>query len=165
MAITNKIVWTLSDDDGDEGTFEVDVLTTPTLAQYTEFAQAYAPLLDAIASGLIRRAELTVPVDVGDLTANIVGALSDVQEINSFQFATAAGRRVNVNIPGTIETQTDPNSDGLDTVDPDIAALISAMLNGIAVTGGTITPSDIDGEDLTSLVYAREAARASGKRR
>jgi hypothetical protein len=165
MAITNSVIYTLSDDDGDEATFEVNVPTTPTLAQYTEFARAYADLLDPIVSGLIRRSELTVPVDIGDLTANVVGALSDVQEINAFQFSTAAGRKVQVNIPGTIEAQTNPNSDDLDTIDAAVAALINAFLSGIAVTGGTIVPSDIDGEDLTALVFAREAARASGKRR
>lgn len=165
MAITNKVVYTLADDSNDEGTFEINVATTPTLAQLTEFIRAYAQELDPIASGVIRRGELSVPVDISELTGNTVGAGSDVQEINKYQFRTAAGRKVSINIPGTDETDVNPNSDELNTLDTQQAALINAVINGIAVTGGTIAPSDIDGEDITTLVFAREAARPTGKRR
>lgn len=165
MAVTNKVVYTLSDDSNEEGTFEINVATTPTLAQLTEFIRGYADLLDAIVSGLIKRAELSVPVDLSTLTGNTVGAGSDVQEINKYQFRTAAGRKVSINVPGTDETDVNPNSDELNTLDTQQAALINAIINGIAVTGGTIAPSDIDGEDITTLVFAREAARPTGKRR
>lgn len=165
MAVTNKVVYTLSDDSNEEGTFEINVATTPTLAQLTEFIRGYADLLDAIVSGLIKRAELSVPVDLSTLTGNTVGAGSDVQEINKYQFRTAAGRKVSINVPGTDETDVNPNSDELNTLDTQQAALINAVINGIAVTGGTIAPSDIDGEDITTLVFAREAARPTGKRR
>lgn len=165
MAITNKIIYTLADDSNDEGTFEVNVSQAPTLAQFTEFARAYAAFVDPIVSGVIRRAELAVPVDLSSLTGNTPVAGSDVQEVNRYLFRTAAGRKVSVNVPGTIEQDVSPNSDELNTLDAEQAAFLNAFINGIAVTGGTIAPSDVDGEDLVALVYAREAARPTGKRR
>lgn len=165
MALTNEITYTLEDDSGDSATTGINVPTAFSLAQFTEFARAMAGFIDDIVSGLVARAELTVNIDLSALTGNTVGAGSDVQEINSYQFATAVGRPVSVNVPGTDETDVSAGSDELNQLDTQQAAFVNAMVNGIAVTGGTIQPSDIDSEDITAIVFARESARASGKRR
>ena len=165
MALTNEITYTLADDSGDTATTSVNVGTAFSLAQFTEFVRGMAVFIDGIVSGLVARAELTVNVDLSALTGNTVGAGSDVEEINSYQFITAAGRPVNVNVPGTDETDVTANSDELNQLDTQQAAFINAMVNGIAVTGGTLQPSDVDGESITAVVYARESARPSGKRR
>lgn len=165
MALTYGLTYTFTDDSGESATATISLPTAFSLAQFTEFGRAMAVFVDDMVSGLISRCELSVGVDLSSLTGNTAAAGGDVQEINTYQFVTAAGRTVNINIPGTDETDVSPNSDDLDTVDAEQAAFINAMISGIAVTGGTIAPTDIDSEDITDLVYAREAARASGKRR
>jgi hypothetical protein len=165
MALTYGLTYTLTDDSGDSATFNLSLPTAFSLAQFTEFGRAMAVFVDDVVSGLISRCELSIGVDISSLTGNTAAAGGDVQEINSYQFVTAVGRPVNINIPGTDETDVSPNSDELNTVDAQQAAFITAVVSGIAVTSGTITVTDIDSEDVTALVYAREAARASGKRR
>ena len=165
MALTYELTYTLSDDSGESATTSIHLPTAFSLAQFTEFGRAMADLVDNVVSGLVSRAELTLNFDISAITSNLAGTGADVEEISSFQFATAAGRPVNINVPGTIETMVIANSDELDQSNADIAAFITAVEDGIAVTGGTITVTDVDSEDVTTTVYAREAARASGKRR
>lgn len=165
MAIAFQIVYTYADDSGDTASHAIDVPTTFNLGQYVEFGQGMAAFLDAIVHGVIRSAELTVNVDIAGLTNNTIVADCDVEEVGGFQFNTAEKRPVNVNIPALDETKVLAGSDNLDLSDPDVAAFIAAMQNGIVVTGGTIAPSDVDEDDIEDLVYAREQFRASGKRR
>jgi len=165
MALTYTITYTFTDDSGDSATTAINVPTTFTLAQYTEFVRGMAAFIDDIVSGVVSFADFTIGVDLSSLSANTVAATSDVEEVDSFKFLTAAGRPVLIKIPGTTEADVVANSDALDQVDTEIAAFITAMVTGVAVTGGTISPCDVDSESITSLVYAREEFRASGKRR
>jgi len=165
MALTYTITYTFTDDSGDSATTAINVPTTFTLAQYTEFVRGMAAFIDDIVSGVVSFADFTIGVDLSGLTANTVAATSDVEEVDSFKFLTAAGRPVLIKIPGTTEADVVANSDALDQVDTEIAAFITAMVTGVAVTGGTISPCDVDSESIASLVYAREEFRASGKRR
>ena len=166
MALTYGMTYTFQDDSGDTATTTVNIPTSFSLSDFTEFGRALADFIDNVVSGVVLNAELAIGVDISSLTGNTVGAGSDVEEISSYQFVTGANRRVNVNVPGTDEVDVLPNSDDLDTVgDVDQAAFTNAMLNGVAVTAGTIIPCDVDEDDLTSMVYARESFRASGKRR
>lgn len=165
MALTYGLTYTFQDDSGDTATATIHLPTTFSLAQFTEFGRAMAAFVDDIVSGVVISAELTVGVDISTLANNTTDFLSDVEEVSSYQFVTAANRPVLVNIPGTDENDVQLNSDDLDQVAVGQAAFINAMVNGIAVTGGTIAPTDVDSEDITAIVYAREAFRASGKRR
>lgn len=166
MALTYSIVYEFEDDSGDVGTTEVNIPTSFALADYIEFGQGMATFLDNITSGIIRSAALAVDVDLSSVTNNTAAVGSDVEELGSFQYSTAQNRRVQVNVAGLIETTVLPNSDDLDVIgNANVAAFNNAMLNGIAVTAGTIIPCDVGSDDLTSLVYAREAFRSSGVRR
>lgn len=165
MAIAVAITYTFTDDSGETATTDVHVPNTFSFAQYSEFGRAMAELIDEIVHGRVSSVELTVTSDISGLTGNNAQANSDVEEIGAFQFRTAEGRTVTVNIPGINESMVEANSDDLDQLDTDIAAFTSAMLNGIAVAGGTAIPCDVNEADLTTLVFAREQFRASGKRR
>jgi hypothetical protein len=70
-----------------------------------------------------------------------------------------------VNVPGIAESNVLAGSDDLDIIDLTVAAFITAMETGIAVTGGTISPCDVNEDTIIDTVYAREQFRASGKRR
>lgn len=165
MAVATILTYTFVDDSGETATTDIHVPNIFAINQYTEFARAMAELIDEIVSGRVSSAELTFKTDVSTITGNNAQTGSDVEEIGAFQFLTGEGRPVNVNIPGINESMVEANSDDLDQLDTDIAAFIGAMLNGIAVAGGTVAPTDVAEADLVSLTYAREQFRASGKRR
>jgi hypothetical protein len=163
--MADRIQYTLTDEAGETASFGVDVPDTFTLAQYDEFAAAYAILVDDIVGGIVSKAVLKRSVDVGDLTDNGVGVASDIEDIGAFSFRTAEFRRVRVNVPGLLESLVIPNSKELDLSEPAVAAIVVAMTSGIAVTGGTIQPSDIQEDDIIALEDALERFRASGRRR
>jgi hypothetical protein len=121
--------------------------------------------VDDIVGGIVSKAVLKRSVDVGDLTDNGVGVASDIEDIGAFSFRTAEFRRVRVNVPGLLESLVIPNSKELDLSEPAVAAIVVAMTSGIAVTGGTIQPSDIQEDDIIALEDALERFRASGRRR
>lgn len=162
--MVDRINYFLSDTDNDLASFGIDVPSTFTLAQYTEFVRAKAVLLDAITSGLITRAGLKRDIDISTLTGNVSLTTSDREDIGNFIFRTAAGNRVVVRVPGIAEVKVLANSDDLDQADVDVAAFVSAMLNGIAVTAGTIVPSDVAEDDIVAIVAAQERFRSSGRR-
>jgi hypothetical protein len=165
MAIATAINYTFTDDSGESATTTIHVPNTFSIAQYTEFSRSMADLLDNIVAGVVSNAELTFTIDISSLTGNNAQSGSDVEEIGAFGFRTAEGRDVTINIPGINESMVEANSDDLDQLDADIAAFVTAALNGIAVAGGTPALTDVNEADLTTLVYAREEFRSSGKRR
>jgi hypothetical protein len=165
MAIAFAVVYTFEDDSGDTATASIHVPTTFSLSQYTEFARSMADFIDNMVHGIITGVDLTVAIDISALTGNPVTPFADVEEIGAFKFITADNRPVMVNIPGIGESQVLAGSDDLSIVDAGIAAFITAMESGIAVTGGTIQPCDVDEDDIVDTVFAREQFRASGKRR
>jgi hypothetical protein len=162
--MVDRIKYELSDVDNDLASFGIDVPSTFTLAQYTEFVRAKAVLLDAIVSGLISRASLRRAIDLSGLTGNTGLSTSDREDVGNFVFRTAAFRKVVTRVPGIIEGLVLSNSDDLDQADTDVAAFISAMLNGISVTGGTISPSDVAEDDIIAIEEASERFRSSGRR-
>lgn len=163
--VAAQIVYSVVDDDGDVGTTAINIPSGFSLSQIGEFGTAMATLLDAVLGGKVTNAELSVSVDLSALTSNTALSTSDVEEIGSFAFETAGGFPVRVNIPAIDELMVLSGSDDLDQADLDIAAFIAAMENGIAVTGGTVSPTDVAEDDIVNTLSARERFRASGARR
>ena len=89
-------------------------------------------------------------------TATIKGApsgVSDVFQKGLFQFNSLNGF-TSMRLPAISETKVVVGSDAIDTSDADVAAFITAMEDGIVVTGGTISPSDYRVGDISSLKFA-----------
>jgi len=135
-----------------------------TLAQMQEGLVAAAVLLDEVSGAVMEGMGYNVDVDISALTGNGGTSTADVEDIGAFQFRTADGRPVNVNVPAIIDTLSIAGSDALDQADTDIAAFISMFEDGLATTGGTIQPTDVDEDDIVSVIYAREEVRNSGSR-
>ncbi len=160
-----ELTYEYTDDDGDVATHSIFIPDTFSLAQYTEFGRALAVLIDPVVHGLISGLSFTVSIDLSALTNNTIDGASDVDDVAAFQFLTAGGKAVSVNIPAMFEGIVSAGSDDIDVSDVDVAAFRTAMASGIAVTGGTVTPCDVQEVDIVSLVYARENFRPSGRRR
>lgn len=161
MAIAFEVVYEYTDESGDKAESAIKLPTTFSLSDYTEFVRAMGLLVNNIVEGVVSRAGLRVAIDVSTLTGNLLDASADVEDVSAFVFATAAGRPVRVNVPGTSEVQVLAGSDDLDLANPSIAAFDTAMKSGIVVTAATIEPSDIAEDDITTLVTARERFRST----
>lgn len=145
-------------------TTEVKLPDSFSLAQFTTFGAAFATAMNNLIWGRILDATLVVDVDISALTGNIAAVQGDVEEVGAFEFVTAQGNRVKMNVPAIDELLTAADSHELDQADPAVAAAIAMMETGIAVTGGTIAPCDIGQDDIVDTIFAREQHRNSGKR-
>jgi hypothetical protein len=163
----NEITFGIRDNDNDYAEFSAYVPTGLTFAQYEEFAQLKAELVNPLILGAWDDiAKLKIAVDISALTGNIAGASSDVEQISAFEAIDAGGNRTKINIPGTVETQIAVGSDALDITDTDVAAFIAALEDGIDIGGSVIIqPSTYNEADLVDTLFARAETRNSGKRR
>lgn len=160
-----EVITTVQDQAAKSSTSTLYVASGLTQAQYEEGLQALAQLIDPVLSGRILALRYAIPVDISGLTGNIAAGTSDVEEVGQFIFRTANNDPVEVNLPCINDTASAAGSDDLDQADANIAAFISMMEDGLAVTGGTIIPTDFEGIDIASVETARERVRNSGKRR
>lgn len=165
MAEPDKIVYTYVDNSNKRATSEHFVETGLTLDQMAEGTEALAEIIDAVTNSRISAANAVYPVDISGLTGNATPAVgADVEEVGEFISHTAAGRPVIVNLPGIAADATGVGTDDLDTSLAPVAALISMLEDGIAVTGGTIIPCDAGEDDILQVDTARERVRNSGSR-
>lgn len=166
MALSPVVIVTVRDRKGKTSTTEIKIPTGLTLANMIEFAQDLASLIDPITSGQIINVGIGIRVDLSSLGLTAAaGTTADVEEKGQFQFGTALGTYTTVNIPCIGDLDVVDGSDELDQSDADIAAFITAMTGGITLTDTSVVqPTDAREEDITSLVYARERFRSSGKR-
>lgn len=162
MPIAPKITFNLADNDADDANTSVHVPSGFTLAQYATYANDLANVIDDIVIGQVKpRANMTIPVDISALTGNTLDPTSDVEQIAAFQFLSADGEPVDVNIPGLLGADVVAGTDGLNTADTQIATFITLMEDG----DGTIAPCAVNESDITTTLYARWETRASGRRR
>lgn len=159
-----QLIYSVEDDSGDVGETAIDVPITFNLSQYGEFATAMATFLDAILSGKVTAAKLCFNADLSGLTGNTADSQANREAKASFQYMSALGYQVGVNVPGCPDSVVLSGSDDLNLGNAAVAAFDSMMLNGLAVTGGTIVPCDVGESDITSLVSAREEFVSSGRR-
>lgn len=132
------------------------------LIEYGLFAVAMAEIVDAFIKGKIISATLSIGVDLSALTGNTNESDSDIQEIGGFEFLAEDGFTTKVNLPTFPTSLTVTGSETIDLAEPVIDAFVDAMLTGVAVTGGTIQPSDIGELDIEELIFADYQNRNSG---
>ncbi len=164
MAEPIELTGTYTDQANKKATNTLYLAAGLTIAQFTEGIQALSSLIDAVLGAIINGLQFTVAIDLSGLTSNEASTTSDVEEVGEFIFTTGQNRPVIVNLPGILDTFSPAGSDNLDLADSDIAAFVTAIEDGIVVTGGTIIPCDVDQNDITELVTARERVRNTGTR-
>lgn len=161
-----EVVYTIQDKSGDEATTSVKLATNTPIASVNGFAVGFATALNNIIYGKIISAAAYILASISGLANNTIAAVSDVEHIGKFEFLTQGGDRVKVNIPALGENGVQAwGSDELNQAETNVAAFIAAMENGIAVTGGTLSPCDIGESSIVDTIFAREAFKNSGARR
>lgn len=161
MALAVGIEIGFTDDKGKASSTVVRVPTGFSLAQYAEFGTAICQLLANISDCVITGASVNFGVDLSGLGLKVSAQpLADVAEKAQLIWNTAAsGFKKIFRIPTFREALVNAGSDTINTADVDLAAYVSAIENGISVTGGTVAPSDARGNDIVSLGEAREQFR------
>lgn len=165
MPIPIEIVYTIEDRRKRTATTSVKLGSGETKTRVGLFAVAFADVIDNLINGIIRSAVAFLNVDISGLTSNTATSDSDVEEIAAASFKTGINTKVDVNIPAVLETLVDNDTGNLNLAAGAVAAFVTMMEDGIAVTGGTIIPCDIGEEDGLQLVYFRERSRNSGTRK
>lgn len=160
-----EMITTIEDRRGAQSTTSVQVDDATTKIQLDSFALGWVTLIDSLVLGVIRAVTGFLGVDISALTNNTPSASSDVEEVGAFEFVTASGNRVKFNIPAINENLVTNETGDLDQTQTAIANIITMFEDGLAVTGGTITPCDIGEEDIVGTLFARERFRNSGSRK
>lgn len=159
MAI--NVYYRISDAKNDSSTVMIPLPDTVAIADLTTYVQDLAAIIQPLVNGTLLEAGFAVGVDV--VPWNVAAGISDVQEKARFVFRTAGGWLKSLSIPSVVESIFHPGSREVNQADPAVAALVTAMVDGITVNTNTIEPSDRRGDDLTNLVQATEAwGRARG---
>jgi len=155
-----QVYFVMEDAKGDQSTVVVDLpgATTPTNAN--AFRAAMQALIGDLTNG--RMVNAGVRYDISDPLLGVGAALdSDVQEKAFFAFRSVGGFLKTLTVPTILESLFVPGTKLLDQSDADVGAFITAMTDGIDVSGfggtGTVQPSTSHGEDLTDVEEAREA--------
>lgn len=167
MAKALQIVYQFKDNKGKRSTTAVNVPVGITLAGAIEFGQDVAILINNLTTCQVVTATISQPVDLSGLGLPASpGATSDIEEKGVFQYETAGGFKTAVNIPGLSDLLVVDGSDAIDLTEQDVIDWNAMMISGIVPTvyGVLVSPCDTREDDITSLDYARERFRASGKR-
>lgn len=160
-----EIVGTVEDSDGDTATTLVRINDDATIAGMQGFAEAFYAAMGVLMHGAIIAANAVLRPSTSGLTSNTALAGSDIHRQGKFEFITAEGNRVKMNLPALAESVGQgAGQDSLDMSDTEVAAFLSAMENGITVSGQLVRPCDIAGDSLVDTLFAREAFKNSGKR-
>jgi len=149
-----SLVFTITDGKtpGKTSNVLINIPTATTVANATTFAQTVAALIDALISGIITHIGLCYQVALPGGLSTTPNAFSDVEEGAVFSFNTAAGVPTKFRLPTFNETAILSGTKVVDIADPDVAALITAMVTG----SGGVAPVDSRDSDVTALRYARE---------
>ncbi|NIT56286.1 MAG: hypothetical protein GWN00_08640 [Aliifodinibius sp.] len=158
MPLAISIRYEFLDESGKTSFTKIRVPNGFSLANYTEFAQAMGQIISDMKVGVLTRAGVCVGLDLSGSTIKAVADIfSDVLQKARVHFASALqGFSGKMLLPAFDELNVVAGSDEIDQTDPDVAAFITAMENGIAVTLGTIAPTDDRENDLTSVLFFRE---------
>lgn len=142
---------TVLDGKGAESTTRLHVPDNSEIATFKTFMANTALLVDAIIKGKIVNLSVGLGVDLPGGLKSAPDALSDVEEVGRFLFASNGGGTVAMNIPTIDETKVLSGTAVIDTADTDIDAFVTQIVDGQTITLQNQFPSAIDGSDITAL--------------
>lgn len=150
-----SVFYRVQDAKGDTSTITIPIPDGTLITNVAGYVTAMSSILEDLINGTLVEAgfAVTVPVTPWALAAPI----SDVQERARFVFRGINGFLKSISLPSVIESIFSPGSREVNRADPAVAAFVTAIVDGITVSGADIEAVDIRGDDLTNLVQATEA--------
>lgn len=165
MALAITLMVNLEDETGRKSATKVRIPVSLTLSDKLEFAVAAAQLVADASSCRITNVSLTFDVDISGLGLDTVATLvSNVGKKALFLWSTAtAGLGAKFTVPTIDEAIFPAGSDEMDESDPLVSPFISAIENGIAVTGpATMNFTNNRTIDIETLTDAYELHAKTG---
>lgn len=162
MALAATVNITVLDDKGKSSLSKIRIPNTFTFAQMGEFAADAAQLIAIASNGVITEVNVSVPLSVSFAGLKAVaGILSDVAQKAFFVArSTFAGLFSRFSIPTLDEDKVLDGSDVLDTADADVAAMITAIEDGIDIGLGVfVQPVTTRGNPIAEVSQATELFR------
>lgn len=157
MPIPYFVTFSLEDSDGDNNTIVLHVDSGLTLAQYTEFAQEAAPIIDAITGSKVEAISLTLNIALpGGLKAGATAGIEN-QKGGNFLFSTTARYKHAIRVPGMLPTLFAGKA--VDLEGAGVAAFVNMCTGGLDASGTQVIPRDGYGNDLVSLATATKSHR------
>lgn len=140
------------------------ILHIPTgfsIAQMIEAGQAAAQILANVSVCELTSVSASVGIDLSGATIRAVAnSVADIGEkLLLLARSTVSGLKARFNIPTFDENFLVAGSDALDFADADVAALVSAIEDGLVVGGTPVLPRDKRGNDLVLVSQGREIFR------
>lgn len=154
------LTYTVRDEDNrGSGSFTINLPTNLTIPQIGEFAIEMAPLLQAVMTGRIASVGVSIVFDLPPGSVNTTASPgSDLEEGAIFSFMTADNVPTTFRIPTFNENLMVSGTDNVDVTLPSVAAIITAIEDGLTVTSGaTIEPVGPREEALTVIDSALES--------
>ena len=153
-------IYTIRDAKGETSVMEVKVPDNLTVVNLGIFAQQMANLVDNVITGAITRIGVALSFPLPGTLKAAPLANSDVEEGARFGFRTTNGYPTGFRVPTFDEALIASGSKEVNTVDADVAALITAVVAGINLVPvggtGTVGATDDRGEDIIALNFAKE---------
>lgn len=161
MALAFSIRLQFLDAKGKSSFTKVRVPTTFAISDYLEFVQASAQLFSNLSQGQVSRGAICFGIDLSGLgLATVASAVSSVAKKLSLRFRTAAtGFFAKMNMPTISELLFPGGGDAIDDTDADVAAVVSALEDGLVVTGGTVNFTNDREQDIVTYQSGRERFR------
>lgn len=158
MAFAVSIKFTFLDGSANASSTTIHVPNGFSIAQYLEFAVAAGQILVNLSDCQLTGASVCVGLDLSGATIKAAaGIASDIAQKAIAMFnSVVAGFRKRLNLPAIDLAIFGANSDDINLADANWSAFQTAMENGIAVTGGTISPTDNRDNDLSDLKFGRK---------
>lgn len=159
-----EIFYNFTDAEGESSKVSFFVDSATDITDVLAVIPLLGDLLDTITNGAITSAGVTLEIDVVAAGfQGIAAAISDVQEGLQMGFRSFNGFLKTLRIPTILEDIFVAGSKDADLTDAGVDALVDALISGIDVDPGAgtslVTFTDVRGEDLITLEYAREKFR------
>lgn len=161
MALAFSVRFDFVDQKGKKSNTKIHIPTGFTIAQMVEFAQGAAQLFLNASTGELTGASIVLDTPLGSLGLDVTpSSVSKVARKLYLGFSTAVnGFFGKTLLPTLSESLVIAGTDAVDQTNVDVAALISAIEDGIVVVGGTMTFTNHRGMDIVSTTAAREQFR------
>lgn len=162
MATT--IFYTIADADNDLSVISIPVSFVDTLdGAGLAYAVGYGwPIINALISGTLVKAGITIEMDISGFTNAAADVLSDVQEKAEFVYRAVGGFTKRITLPTFIETFFTGSGAGkeIDVTQSAVTAFNTLMTGGFheaLVSTDPLTPTTDHGEDLTAYLEGHQA--------
>jgi hypothetical protein len=162
MATT--IFYTVEDADGDQSVISIPVSFVDTLdGAGLAYAVGYGwPIINALITGHLVNAGITIEIDISGFTNAAADVLSDVQEKAEFVYRAVGGFLKRISLPTFDETFFTLSGAGkeVDVTQAEVTAfntLITAGFHEALVSTDPLTPTTDHAEDLTTFIEGHQA--------